>query len=160
MRFPYRAALLVAAAAFAAGAAVGPVLADGWRGPGGPDGMRLLDQFDLNKDGKLTQEEIDTARKDQLAKYDKNGDGQLSLEEYQLLWVDVMRPMMVRQFQANDADGDAQVTVVEFQERFADLVRDRDRNGDGVLTADELRPGRHGPGPRGPGRGPGPHGDD
>ena len=45
----------------------------------------------------------------------------------------------------------ASITVEEFTARFADLVRDRDRNGDGVLTVDELRP--HG---RGPHRGPGP----
>ena len=119
-------------------------MADGWwlgrmarpRRARPPDHLR---NFDLNKDGKVTQAEIDQARKDQLAKYDSNQDGVLSLEEYQVLWMDAMRRMMVRQFQANDADGDGRITVEEFTARFADLVRDRDRNGDGVLTVDELR---------------------
>ena len=119
----------------------------------------IIETFDINKDGKVTQAEIDQTRKDQFAKYDSNHDGVLSLEEYQALWLDAMRRVMVRQFQANDADGDARITVEEFTARFDDLVRDRDRNGDGVLTADELRP--HGPyrGP-GPGPGPGPGDDD
>ena len=120
-------------------------------------GLIIIETFDLNKDGKVTQDEIDQARKDQLAKYDTNQDGVLSLEEYQVLWMDAMRRVMVRQFQANDADGDGSITVEEFTARFADLVRDRDRNGDGVLTVDELRPhgpraapgtgSEHGPGP-------------
>jgi hypothetical protein len=151
------AALLAAIPAMAGGGGWG-----GWHGRGGPGGLIIIETFDLNKDGKITQAEIDQARKDQLAKYDTNKDGVLNLEEYQVLWMDAMRRMMVRQFQANDADGDGRITVEEFTARFADLVRDRDRNGDGVLTVDELRP--HGRGPHrgpGPGDGPGPGpGDD
>jgi hypothetical protein len=161
---PRTALLAAAAVALAAGALAAPVLAHGWfGGRGGGPGMTLLDTFDTNKDGRITQEEIDAARQQQLARYDRNGDGQLSLEEYQALWLDAMRERMVRQFQANDRDGNGEITVVEFQERFADVVRDRDRNGDGALTADELRPRRGwhggrdrgpGPGDDGPGRGP------
>ena len=99
-------AVLAGALALGAGAAV----ARGWHGGGpgfggmgGP--MMLFDQFDSNKDGKITQDEIDAARDAQLKKYDRDGDGTLSLEEYQALWLDAMRPRMVRQFQANDADG-------------------------------------------------------
>jgi hypothetical protein len=146
--------VLVGAAGTAILLGVGAALADGWSGPGphfgarGPGGMRLMDQFDTDKDGRLTQAEIDAARKAQVSKYDANGDGVLSLEEYQVLWLDAMRPLMVRQFQANDSDGNAAITVDEFTARFAHMVRDLDRNGDGVLTVDELRGPRHGPGPR------------
>ena len=49
---------------------------------------------------------------------------------------------MVRQFQANDRDGNASITVEEFAVRYEDVVSDLDRNGDGELTRDELRPPR------------------
>ena len=135
-------AVLAGALALGAGAAV----ARGWHGGGpgfggmgGP--MMLFDQFDSNKDGKITQDEIDAVRDAQLKKYDRDGDGTLSLEEYQALWLDAMRPRMVRQFQANDADGNGRITTEEFRARFA-------RNGDGAIMPDELR--RHGDrGPRG-----------
>lgn len=166
MQLPRKKLVLAGALGVAALLGTGAAMADGWCGPGGPGGhhgprgpggMRLMDQFDTNKDGKLTQDEIDAARKAQIAKYDANGDGVLSLEEYQALWLDAMRPMMVRQFQANDADASGTITVEEFTARFATTVRDLDRNGDGVLTIDELRGPRRGPGPM---QGPGPDDDN
>ena len=161
MQLPNKKILLAGALGIVAVLGTGVATADGWWGPGrhggphGPGGMRLIDNFDTNKDGKVTQAEIDAARQAQLTKYDANGDGVLSLEEYQALWLDAMRPMMVRQFQANDTDGNGTITVVEFTARFADTVRDLERNGDGVLTIDELRGPPHGP-RHGPGPGPGP----
>ena len=66
-----------------------------------------------------------------------------------------MRQSMVRQFQANDRDGNASVTVAEFAVRYQDVVSGLDRNGDGELSRDELRPRGHGP-RRGPGEPPPP----
>lgn len=133
----------------------GAAYAGGWGGPhGGPMRGGLLEIYDTNDDGKLTQAEIDEARKANLAKFDADGNGELTLVEYQALWADAMRQAMVRQFQANDADGSGTITVEEFTVRFAEVVADLDRNGDGTLTRDELRRhGRGGPmghGPRGP----------
>lgn len=134
-----------AALALVGAAAAAPVLAHAWHGRG--DGMGLLETYDTNGDGRLTQEEIDGARQQQLARFDRDGNGQLSLEEYQGLWADAMRERMVRQFQSHDRDGDAAVTVQEFQGRLDDVVANLDANGDGALTADEFR--RHGPRDRG-----------
>ena len=156
MRIPVRPILLVGGLALLAGAVAAPVLAQGWHGRGGP-GPSLFETYDTNKDGKLTQAEVDAARQQQLTRFDQDGNGQLSLQEYQALWLDAMREAMVRQFQAHDRDGDAVVTVEEFQARFSDLVRDRDDNNDGELTQDELRPRGHG---RGRGRDRGPDRDD
>lgn len=136
----------------------GAVLAHGWGGPGkhgGPREMLLIETFDTNGDGKVTQIEIDTARKERLTRFDKDGNGELNLEEYAALWADAMRQSMVRQFQANDRDGNASVTVAEFAVRYQDVVSGLDRNGDGELSRDELRPRGHGP-RRGPGEPPPP----
>ena len=114
---------------------------------GGPGGLNLLiESFDTNGDGSVTQEEIISARTNRLSEFDANKDGSLDLSEYQALWLDAMHERMVDQFQAHDDDGDGLVTVQEFNEQFANLVKRRDRNGDGVLNADDIkRPDRQGP---------------
>lgn len=118
-------------------------------GMGGPGAMHeMFLGFDANEDGKLTQEEIDQGRADQLRKFDKDGDGALSLTEYEALWLDVMRESMVDRFQEHDADGDGKVTTQEFGKRFANMVKFMDANGDGVLDETDMMR-RHGEGERG-----------
>ena len=141
--------LLLTTGAIALGAAAfaGASLADGGWGRhhgggghhGGAPGERLFEAFDANQDGRLTQAEVDQARQAKLAEFDANGDGSLSLEEYQALWLDAMRERMVDQFQAHDNDGDGLVTVEEFGERYDSLVQRLDRNDDGEITEDDLR---------------------
>ena len=113
----------------------------GGHGRGG-DMMRRLQEFDLDKDGSITQAEIDQVRQGQVAQFDANKDGTLSLEEYQALWLDRMRERMVDAFQEHDDDGNGQVTPEEFNERFSALVERLDRNGDGQLNADDRRGNR------------------
>jgi Ca2+-binding EF-hand superfamily protein len=107
----------------------------------GEGGAWLFETYDADGDGRITQAEIDQVRQGQLQKFDANGDGSLSLEEYQALWLDAMRERMVDRFQAHDDDGDGQVTVVEFNESFDGLITRLDRNDDGAVTQDELRRG-------------------
>jgi hypothetical protein len=103
--------------------------------------MKLLKELDANADGSLTQAEIDEGRAAQLAKYDSDKNGSLSLKEFESLWLDMMRSRMVDRFQDLDEDGDAQVTGGEFAEPFAGMVERHDRNGDGALSKDD-RPKR------------------
>ena len=144
--------LLLASGALALGAAVfaGASLADGWgqhHGSGHHEGwgrhgggaMRFFEQFDANQDGRLTQAEIDQVRQSRLAEFDQNGDGSLSLEEYQALWMDAMRERMVDRFQSHDDDGDGLVTSEEFGAPFDRMISRLDRNGDGEVTLDELQ---------------------
>lgn len=72
------------------------------------------EEYDLDNDGKLSEEEVRKQRTKKLKEYDLNRDGQLSLEEYQALWMSSRRTRMVDAFQGLDEDGDAQVTTEEF----------------------------------------------
>lgn len=110
----------------------------------GPSLDGMLEQFDTNGDGGITQAEIDAVRSARLAEFDADGDGQLTLAEYEALWLDAMRERMVDRFQSHDDDGDAVITIAEFGERSANIVDRRDRNDDGVLNADDMR-GDRGP---------------
>lgn len=110
---------------------------------------RLIEAFDADGDGGVTQEEIMTARETRLSEFDANNDGSLDLSEYEALWLDAMRERMVDRFQAHDDDGDGMVTVEEFNEDFARVVERRDRNDDGVLDSEDIRrpSGEHRDGP-------------
>lgn len=111
-------------------------------GPGfgrGERGIAMLEQFDRSGDGQVSQEDVMAVRGERLAAFDTNGDGILSLDEYERLWLDAMQPRMVRSFQRLDADGDANVTIEEFQVPFAGMVARLDVDGDGLIDADELR---------------------
>ncbi|NDR55890.1 EF-hand domain-containing protein [Aliiruegeria sabulilitoris] len=97
----------------------------------------MLDAYDTDADGSLSQDEILGARAEQLKTFDADQDGTLSIDEYEALWLDAMRERMVDRFQQHDDDGDGQVTVEEFNEDFQRFIERRDRNGDGVLNSDD-----------------------
>ena len=100
---------------------------------------RMMERFDANEDGKLTQEELDGARKALLTAHDGDKDGKLSLAEFEKLWLEVKRQRMVRSFQKTDRDGDASITLDEFLKPYAKMVERMDRNDDGVLDREDHR---------------------
>jgi len=111
----------------------------------GGDMMRQFQAFDADRDGAVTQAEIDQFRQAQIARFDANRDGTLSLDEYQALWLEEMHERMVDGFQEHDDDGNGQVTAEEFNERFAGLVARLDRNGDGRLSPEDRGRARRAP---------------
>jgi hypothetical protein len=141
----------------------GSALADdrgGWRQGGGHHGewhrgrgghgkmsRAFLRRYDANKDGEVTQEEIDANRVARHGKYDANGDGKLSLEEFQGLWMEAYRRQMVREFQQFDVDGDAAVTLDEYTEPMSDFVErhDRRRGGRGMRRGSDTPSGNTAP---------------
>lgn len=133
-------------AALGAVAIAGAGLADGRgdrehggrHGSGFGGGRQMMQSFDTNGDGSLTQAEIDAARADRFGQFDADGDGRLTLQEYEALWLDAMRQRMVDGFQRLDDDGDAIVTAEEFVDPFAAVVERMDRNDDGMLNSDDM----------------------
>ncbi|MBL4595590.1 MAG: hypothetical protein JKX99_03315 [Robiginitomaculum sp.] len=78
----------------------------------------MMDEaWDTNDDAEYSTDEIKAGKAAELAKYDSNRDGSLSLDEYQDLWLAKQRNRMVDRFQALDEDGDARVTNEEFAAR-------------------------------------------
>jgi hypothetical protein len=130
----------------------------GGAGMMGAAGMmgQIFEDADADKDGKLTQAEIDAYRDARFAEFDADNNGELNLEEFTALHNDLTKQMTVRAFQMHDPDGDAAITKEEFERPTAGLVQRLDRNNDGALTQVD---------PRRDGRGWGPmhrqhHGDD
>jgi hypothetical protein len=116
--------------------------------PGGMMGRQLMERYDANKDGKVTQAEIDQNRQQWLADADTNKDGTLSLDEFKALWLRSRNEMMVREFQFFDRDGNGQVTIEEYRGPLSDVVATRDRNQDGALGADDRPAAGEGSGER------------
>lgn len=114
----------------------------------GPRAMRLhqfhgmgsetmMERYDTNKDGKITQPEIDQNRQQWLVEFDADKNGTLSLEEFKQLWLKARNEMMVREFQFFDKDGNGQVTIEEYQAPLSNMVAERDANNDGSLGPDD-----------------------
>jgi len=110
---------------------------------GGRHFLRMMESFDSDGDGRLSQEEVDNSRGERFTSFDGDGNETLSLEEYEQLWLDAMRERMVRAFQRLDRDGDAQVTDEEFKRPFSRMVRRMDRNDDGAIDREDFRRHRH-----------------
>ena len=142
-------ALIAIAGLVAIGGAA--VAKKGWdRGTQGPMRFEQMSElYDANKDGKISQEEIDTNRGKLLVEFDADKSGNLALTEFQNLWLKANNQRMVRDFQQLDTDANGQVTTDEYKAPLAKLVAQLDRNSDGSIAVDEMPRGKHGPRDRG-----------
>jgi Ca2+-binding EF-hand superfamily protein len=100
---------------------------------------RLFERFDSNGDQVITQTEVAAVRSSQLRDFDRDGNGTLSLQEYEQLWLVRMRERMVSSFQRLDNDGDAIVTANEFNKRSDRMLARLDKNDDEQVTLEEAQ---------------------
>ena len=133
-----------AAAGLIALGAVGGV-AQAMRGQHGHGAMMadMAERYDANKDGKISQEEIDTNRANWHGEFDKDKSGGLSLDEFSALWLKARHEQMVREYQDFDRDGDGKVSMDEYKGPLKGAVAEMDENGDGMLSGEDHR-GRKG----------------
>ncbi|MGI9493748.1 MAG: EF-hand domain-containing protein [Geminicoccaceae bacterium] len=108
-------------------------------GFGGGGAFSIVEQFDTNQDQRLSTAEIEEGIQSRIADADSDGDGNLSLEEFQPLLVVLMKPKIVDGFQFLDADGDAVITPEEIQRPVNRVMSHLDRDEDGELALDEMR---------------------
>ena len=100
----------------------------------GEHGMGMVATIDADRDGTLTQGEIDEARTDRSAAldaHDSNGDGSLTLSGFAHLWRETMRPVTVRAFHRLDTDGDTVISRTEYEQPLGDFVLLLNRNTNG-----------------------------
>ena len=76
-------------------------------------GGGVMKMLDADGNGTVTPEEMRTQLQAKLAEYDGDGDGSLSIAEFETLHSAMIREMMVDRFQHLDADGDGAVTAEE-----------------------------------------------
>ncbi|MBA5779103.1 EF-hand domain-containing protein [Stappia sp. F7233] len=103
----------------------------------------FMDTFDTDKDGKVTQAEIDAVVTERFGKADTNGDGGVTLEEFKPAFADTFAERRVRSFQRLDRDGDGKVTEAEFARRGERQFARLDRDDDDSIESDD-RGGRRG----------------
>ena len=123
----------------------------------------LIAVFDTNHDRELSTDEIQAAA-DVLKKFDRNRDGKITPEELRMPpppdgKVDPKdpppgRPPVPPLIAALDVDHDGTISAPELADA-PESLKTLDKNGDGELSPEELRP--HGPPPRADGQGGGGH---
>lgn len=102
----------------------------------------LLAAADADGDGTLSAAELRADRERQVTRFDADRDGRLSPDEYAAWWLDAAKPRLERLFRADDGNKDGAITLEELVERSNLMLHRRDRDGDGLLSAEELRPRR------------------
>lgn len=172
-RFLFWVGCVATALAVAQGALIAS--ADDDRRPGPPGFMppSPLLRFDLNTDGKVTRAEIDSAIPDEFERADKNGDHKLDGTEMRA-YFESLRPRFDEMHMKDGGPGgpgrppapegrpgfekmdpikrvdwnlDGTVSPGEFASSTRAIALHIDRDGDGTITADELRGPRRPPGP-------------
>ena len=124
---------------------------------GGNPGAGFLDEWDMSGDGQVTVEDVASRRSDIFVSFDADDNGVLDAEEY--AFFDEARATshdgeekgghggdrkaavgMTLEF--NDVDGDGSVTLEEFIGQSAAWLALVDRNGDGIVMANDFGPNR------------------
>ncbi len=121
-------------------------------------GNRLVEKFDVNKDGEITRAEVLQVHGERFVAADVDGDGFLSSDEMAAAREQRRQEQKEARFAELDSNGDGSVSREEFQAsapparhrgrqggdperrkeaRFAEL----DTNGDGALTLEEVQVG-------------------
>lgn len=94
---------------------------------------RAFERYDVNKDGVITQEEVDTVIVDRFNSF-SGDDSAISLDDFRAAWIDQSRDRMVRAFQRIDRDGNGAVTAEEYDTASERMFSRLDRDGNGELT--------------------------
>jgi Ca2+-binding EF-hand superfamily protein len=110
-----------------------------------PRTEKALQRLDVNKDGKLTPDELAPLLLKRIALMDANGDKALTAEEIDKVLLDRVRKRRGRMMLLLDADKDGRITEAEVIRILDDMFDKADTNGDGAVDLAEIRAFKRGP---------------
>ncbi len=99
---------------------------------------RILDILDVNRDGKVTMDEIAAEQKRLIGAADIDGDGKLSVEEFRRRGRWFQRLHTTTLFDLLDVNGDQTLSAEEIANPSARWFKRYDKNADGGIVADEV----------------------
>ena len=106
-----------------------------------------FEQLDADKDGTVTKAELDASREAfrearKALRAVKADDGEARQAARQAMSDARIGPMAGRMFHRADTDKNGALTKAEMEASVAEMFKQRDKNGDGFLTVDEIGKGR------------------
>ncbi len=111
----------------------------------GPDdresALRWFDDVDSDHNGVTDVAEIDRVRDKRFRRYDGDGDGYITLDEFNFSLPENLADEIerrARRFAVMDLDDDGRLTKDEYMQFGGRVVAAADLNGDGVVTRDEF----------------------
>jgi len=105
--------------------------------------MKMCQEADLNKDGKVTRAEFDKAVADKYAAAAKGGTG-MTPDAFYRVELARFQDMEARRFKRIDKNNDGKLSEAEFAAPGEKLFAQLDKNKDGVVSKGELAHPHHG----------------
>jgi Ca2+-binding EF-hand superfamily protein len=132
-------ATFVGTRSFADSRGIGP------EGGHGHWGRGMIQEMDANKDGKVTQAEIEAFQAARAAEIDADKDGKITADEIQAFREKQRAKREAEKLARMDANGDGSVSVQEYEAAQTWRLARMDRNGDGTIDEQDMH-GRNGGG--------------
>lgn len=137
---------LLVAALVAAGAMSLTAVAGGGHGGhrGGGHGKMLMEKADTDGNGALSKVELDAFNLARAQELDLNKDGSVTAEEMKAYREQQRAKRAAERMARLDGNKDGKVSVQELADSRGQWIAKLDADGNGELTAEEMRAGRHG----------------
>jgi hypothetical protein len=104
---------------------------------------RFVRLYDLNRDGKVSIDEIKTDQARMFTAIDIDDDGKLSVDDIRRRGRSLQIFRTTTLFDLLDVNGDGTLSVAEIQGPSERWFKRYDENGDGVMEDNEIPPQRH-----------------